>query len=61
MVCDKESKMDDFHYFRAIDKSDPHNKDVCKGDSGGTYTFVLDETFSITYNASQMKDEFAKL
>ena len=49
MVCDKESKMDDFHYFRAIDKSDPHHKDVCKGDSGGTYTFVLDETFSITY------------
>jgi len=35
MVCDKESKMDDFHYFRAIDKSDPHHKDVCKGDSGG--------------------------
>ena len=40
MVCDKESKIDDFHYFTAIDKSDPHNKDVCQGDSGGTYTIV---------------------
>ena len=45
MICDKETwvgKKDslDFHYFTAIDKSDPHNKDVCQGDSGGTYTIV---------------------
>ena len=40
MVCDKKTKIDDFHYFTAIDKSDPHDKDVCQGDSGGTYTIV---------------------
>jgi len=35
MVCDKKRKIGDFHYFTAIDKSDPFNKDVCQGDSGG--------------------------
>ena len=40
MVCDKNKKSDDYHYFQAIDKSDPQGKDVCGGDSGGTYTKV---------------------
>ena len=49
MVCDKKRRSFDFHYFNAVDKSDPHHKDVCQGDSGGTYTIVLDDNFSISY------------
>ena len=40
LVCNENEKSDDYHYFNAIDKFDPKGKDVCGGDSGGSYPNV---------------------
>ena len=49
MVCDKKAiHYYNYRYFTAIDKSDPQGNNVCGGDSGGIYTKVLDDPFSMS-------------